>query len=154
MELLEIIAELDPVVRLLEKNEPRLLVLVGAGVSIGATSASQASWLGLLRHGVKHLVNIGLLTTSRGIELTASLEKAFSPFDLDMALTHAENVENNLKTPDATAFAEWLNLAFADFRVENVKAQTLEALRDLQQGGALLLITNYDSLLSDMSLFP
>jgi hypothetical protein len=149
-----IIAELDPVVRLLEKDQPRLLVVVGTGVSIGATSASHVSWLGLLRHGVKHLVDIDLLTTSRGRALTASLETAFSPFDLNMALTHAENVENNLKTPDATAFAKWLDLAFADLRVEKGKAQTLKALRDLQQAGALLLTTNYDSLLSDMTGLP
>ena len=49
-----------------------MLVVVGTGISMGATSASHASWLGLLKHGVDHLVATDSFTDRRGKELTAS----------------------------------------------------------------------------------
>ena len=125
-----------------------MLVVVGAGISAGATLAPHASWLGLLKHGVEHLVTTEVFTNKRGKELSASLDVAFSPFDLETALQHAELVEQNLRTPDAAAFARWLGAAFHDFRG---RSKALDALRDLQQAGALLLTTNYDSLLSEVT---
>ena len=146
---------LEPLARLFEKDEPKVLVVVDAGVSMGATSASHASWLGLLKHGVDHLVATDSFTDRRGKELTTSLEAAFSPkFDLKTALQHAELVEQNLLTPDPAAFAGWLKAAFRDFRVLPRRGDTLDALCDLQQAGALLLTTNYDSLLTDATGLP
>ncbi|MEA2237819.1 MAG: hypothetical protein QOC81_2543 [Thermoanaerobaculia bacterium] len=146
--------ELIPITKLLEKDEPRVLVAVGAGVSIGATGASHASWLGLLKHGVKHLVETEVFTSKQGDRLSETLDSAFSPFDLHAALNHAELVEQNLKTPDTLAFARWLEAAFSDFRVLPERSETLGAIRDLQQSGALMLTTNYDSLLSEVTGLP
>jgi hypothetical protein len=149
-----VLTEFAPLARLLEKDEPKVLVVVGAGVSAGATSASHASWLGLLKHGVQHLVATEVFTERHGNQLSASLDAAFSPFDLTSALQHAENVEQTLRTPDAAAFAAWLDAAFREFKIEADKSETLDALRDLQQAGALLLTTNYDSLLSEATGLP
>src|ERR1017187_5361202 len=88
--------ELAQVAKLLERDEPKVLILVGAGVSAGATSSPHATWLGLLKHGVDYLVRTEAYTEKRGKDLTASLEAAFSPFDLRSALQHAELVEQNL----------------------------------------------------------
>jgi tetratricopeptide (TPR) repeat protein len=145
---------LKPLVRLLEKDEARVLVVVGAGVSIGATGAPHASWLGLLKHGVDHLVTTKVLTPERGKVLDASLDAAFSPFDLQRALQHAELVEQNLTTPHTQAFADWLETAFREFKAKPGNGATIDALRDLQHVGALLLTTNYDSLLSDATGLP
>ncbi len=147
-------AELEPFARLMEKEEPKALVIVGAGVSIGATSAPQASWLGLLRHGVDHLVATKSFTEEHGRKLKASLEAAFSPFDLASALSHAELVEQNLLVPDDSAFEDWLACAFRDLEASEAGNATLTALRDLQQHGALLLTTNYDGLLSQATGLP
>src|ERR1019366_7074762 len=100
--------ELLNVSKLLEKDEPRVLVLVGAGVSAGATSLPHATWLGLLKHGVDYLVSTEVFTEKRGQQLVASLEEAFSPFDLNRALQHADVVERNLITPEPEAFGLWL----------------------------------------------
>ena len=146
--------ELVQVARLLERDEPKVLVLVGAGVSAGATSSPHATWLGLLKHGVDYLVSTEVFTEKRGKDLIASLEAAFSPFDLESALRHAELVEQNLTTPEPAAFGRWLLEAFRGFHVQSGKGATLNALRDLQEAGALLLTTNYDSLLSEATGLP
>jgi hypothetical protein len=140
---------LDAVAQLMDRDEPKVLVVVGAGVSAGATSAPQASWPGLLKHGVQHLVDTEVFTAKRGERLKASLDSAFSPFDLAQALQHADVVEQNLMTPDADAFRAWLESAFKDFKAAEGDSATLKALRALEEAGALLLTTNYDSLLSE-----
>ena len=142
---------LDNLKKLLDSDYPMVLVVVGAGVSIGATGEKHASWSGLLEHGMNHLVNTKKITADWRKVLMNSLHDAFSPFNLALALQHAANIEVNLKTPDIQAFAEWLESAFRDFEPRAGETDTLEALRDLQQAGALLLTTNYDSLLSDFT---
>ncbi|MGA9622940.1 MAG: SIR2 family protein, partial [Bryobacteraceae bacterium] len=141
--------ELAPVAKLLESDQPKVLALVGAGISAGATSLPHASWLGLLKHGVNYLVNTEFSTAKRGAHLIASLETAFSPFDLAKALDHAEVVERDLMVPDPACFAHWLDSAFATFPVRPGRGAALDALRNLQQAGVLLVTTNYDSLLAD-----
>lgn len=145
---------LEHLKKLLEKDQPKVLAVVGAGVSMGATGASHASWLGLLEHGIVYLVKTEVFTKSRGDTLVNSLHSVFAPFDLKLALQHAENVEINLKTPGLQAFADWLESAFRDFRPRTGTMETLDALRDLQQAGALLVTTNYDSLLSEAVGLP
>ena len=145
---------MTPLIRLLDKDQPKVLVVVGTGISMGATGTSHASWLGLLEHGIDHLVRTEEFTKSRGETLVQSLRSTFSPFDLKLALQHAENIEINLKTPDLQAFADWLESAFRCFKARSGGTETLDALRDLQQAGALLLTTNYDSLLSDATGLP
>jgi hypothetical protein len=146
--------ELEPLAALLEKDEPKVLVIVGAGISIGATSVPYASWLGLLKHGVQHLVDTDVFTKRRGHELDASLNSAFSPFNLRSALQHADLVEQNLMTPDVNDFGRWLDSAFHESTFQAKQTETLEALRELQEAGALLLTTNYDSLLSQVTGMP
>jgi len=145
---------LRPLAKLLEKEDPRVLVLVGTGVSIGATSAPQTSWLGLLKHGVDYLVEKGKFTTQYGYELKADLDSAFLPFDLDKALEHAENVQHSLSILKPEDFADWLHISFSDLKAQIGETGTLEAIRDLQQAGALILTTNYDSLLSKTTGLP
>lgn len=84
------------------------------------------------------------------------MNAAFSPFQLQAALQHAETVEQVLNTFDKKAFATWLESAFANFKTrDDEKAKALlDVLRDLHQAGALLLTTNYDSLLSDITGAP
>jgi hypothetical protein len=144
--------DLLPIAKLLDRPRPQVLVVVGTGVAINATGCAHASWLGLLKHGIRHLVQ-KQFRPEWGVELEASLEAAFSPFNLQSALQHANLVEQALNTPDDKAFAQWLESAFANFKPRNEeKAKApLQVLRDLHEAGALLLTTNYDSLLSDIT---
>ncbi|MGC9973270.1 MAG: SIR2 family protein, partial [Bryobacteraceae bacterium] len=141
--------ELAPAANLLESDQPKVLALVGAGISADATSLPHATWLGLLKHGVNHLVSTEFFPGKRGADLIASLETAFSPFDLVKAIEHAELVERNLMVPNPACFAQWLDSAFATFPIRPGRAAALDALRNLQQAGVLLVTTNYDSLLAE-----
>src|ERR1051325_428106 len=145
--------QLNALAKLLDLPRPPLLVVVGAGVSMGATGLPRASWLCLLRHGITYLVQ-RQFQQQWGTQLEASLEASFSPFNLKNALQHAELVEQALNTPDATAFTDWLTSAFSGFKAKNDGRDVLEALRDLQEAGALLLTTNYDGLLSEITDSP
>ena len=143
---------LKPLAKMLEKQDPKPLALVGTGVSIGATSAAQSSWLGLLKHGIDYLVETKKFTIEWGNELKTNLDSAFFPFDLDKALRFAELVEQNLSTPaQPKAFENWLTNSFSDFKAQPNKTNTLEAIRDLQKSGVLIVTTNYDNLLSDVT---
>ena len=143
--------ELGALAKLMDDPQPRVVIVVGAGVSIGATGAAQASWFGLLNHGIDHLVHTDQFTLRRGGRLKTDLESAFSPFKLDDALRHAENIEQSLNVLDPDDFQAWLSSAFAGLSPAPGKAETLEALRDLETAGVLLLTTNYDSLLADVT---
>jgi hypothetical protein len=147
-------APLQSLAKELDRDRRKLVVLVGAGVSIGATSLDHASWLGLLKHGVSYLANTNVITDARREALFTSLENTFRDFDLSKALQHAELVEQNLTTPDPVAFSNWLRDAFSNFEANSNGMETLKALRDLQQAGALLLTTNYDGLLSTVTDLP
>lgn len=144
--------DLSRIAKLLDRSRPQVVVVVGTGVAINATGQPHASWLGLLKHGIRYLVQ-EQFQPHWGIELEASLDAAFSPFCLQTALQHAELVEQALSTPDERVFAKWLESAFGSFRTRNDERARapLEALRDLHDAGVLLLTTNYDSLLSDIT---
>jgi hypothetical protein len=146
--------ELHPIAKLMDKADPPLVIVVGTGVTWGATRQSRASWLGLLNHGVDHLVQMEQLTEKAGKDRLEKLQLAFNPFRLDAALDAAQDIEHNLKYPDASAFALWLDSVFKDFKAHDDKKATLEALRDLEQAGVLLLTTNYDNLLEDITGLP
>ena len=140
---------LDSLAKLMDKDDPKVLVVVGAGIAVGATSSPQASWLGLLKHGIAFLIANGRLAPDRGAERSHALDTAFSPFDLTSALEHAEALEQALTRPDHTLFEQWLDTAFRSFTAPASEGSALSALRFLSDQGALLLTTNYDHLLSD-----
>ena len=143
-----------PLCKLFDREEPKILIVVGSGVSTAATKAPQASWRGLLEHGIDHLERTNRLGTAYCEELRGSLRDAFNPFNLELVLQHAENIQNILKTPSIQAFSDWLGSAFRGFKAEPDRTEILEAIRDLKRAGALLLTTNYDSLLSDFTGLP
>lgn len=146
--------ELRLIAELMKKAEPPLVIVVGTGVTRGATNQPYATWLGLLEHGIEHLVNTKQFTElAREIRLE-KVRSAFAPFCLNAALDAANDIERNLKyanTNDEDAFADWLASIFKDFKAHDNKTITLETLRDLEQAGALLLTTNYDNLLEDIT---
>ena len=87
--------ELKQIAKLLDRPRPQVVVVVGTGIAINATDQPHASWLGLLKHGIRHLVQ-ERFQPRWGIQLEASLDAAFKPFQLQAALQHAELVEQTL----------------------------------------------------------
>ena len=61
--------ELNRIAKLFDTSRPQVVIVVGAGVAINATDKRYASWFGLLKHGIKHLVeNLSGVGTKPGEE--------------------------------------------------------------------------------------
>lgn len=146
--------QLRPLAKLLDRDEPRVLVVVGTGITAGATSAPHASWSGLLNHAVGFLLEREVISERKARELKTALNVAFSPFNLKRALKCAELLEQNLRKPSNNLLPLWLKDTFHNLKARTGRTDTLQALLDLQQMGALLLTTNYDSLLSHATGLP
>jgi formylglycine-generating enzyme required for sulfatase activity len=125
----------------------RVLVIVGSGVSIGATKNSPAaSWTGLLKLGA-----------ARCRELHPSLDDKWeqrligeiTSGDLDDTLSAAEKIARKLQAPKGGEFNRWLRETVGALQLR--EAAVLEALRDLQLP---LATTNYDDLLERVTKFP
>ena len=118
----------------------RILVIVGAGVSISATrNAPAASWTGLLKLGAAHCRKVNpALDDAWEKRLIGEITSG----DLDDMLSAAEKISRKLQAPDGGEFARWLRETVGALQVR--EPGVLEALRDLQ---VPLATTNYDDLL-------
>ena len=134
--------------QLLAQSQPNVVIVVGAGVSIGATGLRQASWKGLLENGLRYLGSSNIITEGHQTKLQGALHRAFKPFDLSAALQIAEIVDINLKALSIIDYNAWLQSAFSEFASVPKRNLVLSALNELRHAGALLLTTNYDGLLS------
>jgi SIR2-like protein len=130
-----------------EVSLKRVLVVVGAGVSVGATAGTPsqqlASWRGLLGHGIERSITVVPdLPSDWATRLHADLNST----DLDDLLSVAERVSAKLGAPSGGEYRRWLRDAFEGFVATD--SSVLEALRDL---ALPLATTNYDDLLEQAS---
>ena len=130
-------------------EQKRLVVVVGAGVTLHATSLASGTslprltWTGLIRNGLDYLVQEGLVeASSRRTQQAYSLLEDNTPdSSLDAASFMTRALRQNGK------FSTWLDSVFGNLDREVRHPAILEALRNLFQNGAMLLTTNYDDLL-------
>ena len=126
----------------------RVVAIVGAGVSVGATKGNPAaSWQGLLHDGVdrcRELPTAGLTDASSKL-----LHDQIDSGDLDMMLAAAEVVSRKLGVPGGGEWRRWLRETVGELRAE--QRGVIEALRDL---GITLATTNYDGLLEEVTGLP
>jgi len=145
--LLPLPLEARPLLALLDRLEPQVLLVVGSGVSFGATGEPTATWKGLLLDGVDHLERLGKWTPQRAqAERTLILDSFGTEFVLDEVLQRADSLSIALGAPDGAAFIEWLGASLGTLKPLAGRTGVLDALRELVDAGALLLTTNYDDL--------
>ncbi len=119
------------------------IVIVGAGVSIGATKGQKcASWTGLLHDGVDRCVELGRLQAT----LASLLREQINSGELDMLLSAAEVISGRLGAPNDGEYRRWLRESVGELSVEN--EDVLAALSEL---GAVLATTNYDGLIEKVT---
>jgi SIR2-like domain len=124
----------------------QVIAIVGAGVSMGATGGAEtASWVGLLRDGIKRCEHFGAPPKGWGDRQREALEHG----DLDDLLGVASQIENRLDAPDGGEYSAWLQDTVGRLRVRD--REVLEALRDL---GIPLATTNYDDLIEEVTTLP
>jgi hypothetical protein len=130
-------------------KDKRLVIIVGAGVTLNATADASGtplphlSWVGLIQNGLDYLVKKGFVDaanrrTKRAME---SLEEK----DTDSLLDAAHIMVSQLN--QRVQFPTWLETVFGNLYQEVRHSAVLEMLKALHERGATLLTTNYDDLL-------
>jgi tetratricopeptide (TPR) repeat protein len=126
----------------------RVIVLVGAGVSVAATGrAPVASWTGLLEDGVARCEQLALrpLPAGWGDRTRAQIATG----DVEELLLAAEAVTYRLGGREHGEYRRWLTETVGELKASHL--EVLEALRDL---GGILVTTNYDGLLEQVTGRP
>jgi tetratricopeptide (TPR) repeat protein len=126
----------------------RVIVLVGAGVSVGATGgAPVASWTGLLEDGVarREQLPMGPLPAGWGDRVRGQIQSG----DVEELLLAAEAVTGRLGGREHGEYRRWLRETVGQLNASN--REVLAALRDL---GGILATTNYDGLLEEVTGLP
>jgi hypothetical protein len=122
------------------------LVVVGAGVSIGATDRNPvASWTGLLEDGVGRCKAVASMSDEWVSRRKADLASG----DMDELLAVAEQVASKLGAPRGGEYRRWLRETVGTLRA--VHREVLEALRDLN---VKIATTNYDGLIEEITRWP
>ena len=95
--------------RLFDEPKPNVLMVVGTGISIGATGDPRASWKGLLLDAVGRIESLGIEKPEILVADRILIEKAFTgEFDLDEVLQRAELIIKRLGGVGDLRFACWL----------------------------------------------
>ena len=126
-----------------ELEQGQVVVMVGTGVSVGATaSAKVASWTGMLKDGVDRCEQVARppVPDGWGDRLRAQIASG----DLWELLSAADNITERLGGRIGGEYRRWLRETVGQLRAKD-KA-LIAALRDL---GGILATTNYDGLLEE-----
>jgi hypothetical protein len=128
-----------------ELKAKHVVVLIGAGVSVGATNQNRlASWTGLLLDGGERSESLDLLhklPRNWGERVRDGIQSG----DMDDLLGAAELISTKLKGQPGE-FGRWLRETVGELNPEN--PLSLDALLSL---GAPILTTNYDALIEKAS---
>jgi NAD-dependent SIR2 family protein deacetylase len=130
-------------------KDKRLVIIVGAGVTLSATADSSGmpitrlTWTGLIRKGLDYLVTDGYVDASnrRTRQAYAMLKETDINSLLDAANIMVDQLEKHRQFPT------WLKTVFGSLYREVRHPATLEVLKALHERGATLLTINYDDLL-------
>ena len=144
---------LDDVRSAIERKQA--LVVVGTGVSIGATGGQPAvevegldkpvpvaSWPGLLYHGVAYCETWVKPTAGWGRIVRGEIGLG----DLESLLSAATKIENQLGAPRGGLYRRWLRESVGTLQASD--RQVIEAIAAL---GVPIATTNYDSLIEQVT---
>ncbi len=133
--------------KILAERPRDLVIVVGAGVSIGALRGSPlarlASWQGLLHDGLDQVESRG----GPGREDLGRIRGLLDSQDAALWIEAAEWLTRMLGGPEGGAFKQWLRATAGAFAAERREPDVLAALAAMAERGALLATTNYDGLL-------
>ena len=123
-----------------------VLVVVGAGVSIGATGGNAlASWQGLLENGVERCVAVRGLDSKWANRVREEIRSG----DMDDLLSAAEKISSKFGFPAGGEYRRWLHETVGNLELKD--RTVVDAIRDL---GLPIATTNYDSLLEEATSRP
>ena len=130
----------DDLKELIAKRQ--VTVVVGSGVSVATThNAPNASWIGLLKSGIKHCGIVGKSEKWQQREIEKLDDE---DGDLDDLLSVAQQITSVLKQKYPAEYAEWLEDAF---KAGALAVKDESVIRAIQSLKAPILTTNYDDLI-------
>jgi NAD-dependent SIR2 family protein deacetylase len=130
-------------------KDKRLVIIVGAGVTLSATAdlsgmpLRRLTWTGLIQNGLEYLVAERYVDASNP-EIKLAHE-ALKNTDTD-SLLDAANILRSQLTQQGQ-FPTWLETIFGNLDQEIRHPALLKVLKTLYEKGVMLLTTNYDDLL-------
>jgi NAD-dependent SIR2 family protein deacetylase len=130
-------------------KDKRLVIIVGAGVTLSATAdlsgmpLRRLTWTGLIQNGLEYLVAERYVDASNP-EIKQAHE-ALKNTDTD-SLLDAANILRSQLTQQGQ-FPTWLETVFGNLDQEIRHPDLLKVLKTLHEKGVMLLTTNYDDLL-------
>lgn len=121
-----------------------LALVVGTGVSYGATGASTTLWVELLLDGIEEASRLGRLPLQRAAVMRAELATG----QLEDLLSVGNKITSALGGRQGGDFRAWMRNSYSHLAVTS--PQTLDAIRDItgQFPDTKLVTTNYDDLIS------
>lgn len=127
----------------------RAILVAGTGVSIAASYDApkkqphpQASWVGLLKHGIEWLKSHDLMDADEAEAQLTLLKK--NP-QTSRFISAAEDITAGMGGAQSPHFARWLKDTIGTIKAKD--RTVLDALDALRKQGHLLATTNYDGLL-------
>src|SRR5208337_3989953 len=128
----------------------RVIAVIGAGVSIGATNNKPvASWQGLLHHGVDRCSRELKDLTGVDEKWARRVHEEIDSGDLDDVLAAAEKIARKLGAPKGGEYSRWLRETIGKLQAE--RRDVLEALSALN---VALATTNYGGLIEEVARLP
>lgn len=142
-------SRLSPIEKLAElSRQGKLVVVIGAGVSVGLTEGEVPSWTGLVQNGFEYAKRKGRITAEQFDAWGNQLKST----DLDDLLSAAEFLSRKLGAPSDVLYGRWLQEIFCDAKATN--SQLVLALQTLAAHGIPICTLNYDPLLEAVTGLP
>lgn len=141
---------LNEVIELLmeEALNEKLIIIIGAGVSMGLTDGKAPSWNELIRRGFDYGKERGLITDLQHTNWAEQLRSS----DIDDLLGAAEFMGRKLGSPDNLPYARWLEHEFQTIQPSNTELVT--TLKHISELDIPLCTLNYDHLLETITKQP
>lgn len=129
-------------------RQGKLVIVVGAGVSIGLTNGGLPSWGNLIKDGFGYAKKKGRITEAQFVAWNEQLNSS----DMDDLLAAAEFVGRKLGAPADQVYGRWFQEVFGSAKPTNDDlSSAIKALSDI---GVPICTLNYDSLLEAVTGLP
>jgi len=144
----------DELKQTIARRPQEVVVVVGAGVTIGALRGSplagQAAWHGLLLGGLERLRATGASPAADVDRIRGLLDSA----DVSLWIDAAQMITRGLGGPSGGELRAWLRASVGAFAGAVQDRDVLTSLRALSERGVLLATVNYDGVLEAETGLP
>lgn len=140
---------LDPMQKIIASaRQGQLVVVVGAGVSMGLTNGGLPSWSGLIKSGFEYAHKKARITDTQLTTWNSQLASS----DMDELLGAAEFMGRKLGAPKDQIYGLWLREVFGSVQPSNERLEL--AIKSIASQGIPICTLNYDPLLEILTGLP